>query len=335
MIRIIRAAALAAAGALAITATTAAPRIARAAVPFAEPLVSITFDDAAASSYAVAAPLLAERGLRATYYLLTGAMGQPGFMTVEQARELAARGHEIGSHTVTHPLLPALSDAQLADELSRSQDFLVANVGVPDVKSFAAPFGQVDLRVQGAVWPLYTSSRIVDGFGNFRDTSHARLGAYALDASTPPAFVKLLVDRTIAERAWLILVLHNVAPGPTTDAAYGVDDLVAILDDLAPRVKVLPVGEVVPLMTPPPPGPVLGGVTPRTVRGPGVRVRLHGAFMRPGRIEVGGVPAAVVEVAPDHVDVLAPAHAAGEVDVVVRNDDGQSARLRAAVRYAR
>ena len=42
-------------------------------------------------------------------------------MTPDQAAELAHQGHEIGSHTVTHPLLPQLNRQQLEQELGQSR----------------------------------------------------------------------------------------------------------------------------------------------------------------------------------------------------------------------
>ena len=52
-------------------------------------------------------------------------------MTPEQSAELARQGHEIGSHTVTHPLLPQLGPDDLEDELAQSRRQLQAWSGQP------------------------------------------------------------------------------------------------------------------------------------------------------------------------------------------------------------
>ncbi len=107
-------------------------------------MVSITFDDANEDGYTAGAPLLAQYGYRGTYYLLTGSMNNPGRLSTAEAQELVRQGHEMGSHTVTHADLTTLVEAQIVQELLASKDWIVANVGVPDVTSFAAPSGRTN-----------------------------------------------------------------------------------------------------------------------------------------------------------------------------------------------
>ena len=62
------------------------------------------------------------------------------FMTWAQARELAAAGVEIGSHTVTHPILTTLDTGTLRDELVESKRRVESMLGRECV-SFAYPNG--------------------------------------------------------------------------------------------------------------------------------------------------------------------------------------------------
>lgn len=71
-------------------------------------------------------------------------------MRPEQLRELLARGHEIGSHTVQHEILPLLDDAALRHELTASRDRLREWLG-QDVVGFCYPNGSYDDRVAEAV----------------------------------------------------------------------------------------------------------------------------------------------------------------------------------------
>jgi peptidoglycan/xylan/chitin deacetylase (PgdA/CDA1 family) len=66
-------------------------------------VVSLTFDDGLTSQYQLA-PILAAHGVHATFYLNTGLVpaNPAGRMTRANARELAAAGHEIGGHTLSH-----------------------------------------------------------------------------------------------------------------------------------------------------------------------------------------------------------------------------------------
>jgi peptidoglycan/xylan/chitin deacetylase (PgdA/CDA1 family) len=73
-----------------------------------------------------------------------------GMMTWEQLRAMAARGHEVGSHSMTHQLLPQLDDAALAYEVAESRRVLEAKLGCR-VETFCYPNGDADARVVQAV----------------------------------------------------------------------------------------------------------------------------------------------------------------------------------------
>ena len=62
--------------------------------------VSLTFDDGLASQLALAVPLLNRFDLRGTFYLNPGDDFE---QTLAPWREVAAFGHELGNHTVSHP----------------------------------------------------------------------------------------------------------------------------------------------------------------------------------------------------------------------------------------
>jgi peptidoglycan/xylan/chitin deacetylase (PgdA/CDA1 family) len=67
-------------------------------------------------------------------------------MTWEELRGLAAAGWEIGSHTRSHPRLPRIDDAALAEELTVSRQVCEERIGAPCV-SIAYPYGDHDDRV--------------------------------------------------------------------------------------------------------------------------------------------------------------------------------------------
>lgn len=73
-----------------------------------------------------------------------------GLMSWHHVRELARRGHEIGSHSLSHASLPLLDDEELYWETSGSRTRLEAEIGSPCV-SFCYPSGDCDDRVAAAV----------------------------------------------------------------------------------------------------------------------------------------------------------------------------------------
>ena len=82
-----------------------------------------------------------------------GAPARPswdGLMSWDQLRGLPPRGHEVGSHSLSHPILTLVDDAQLEREVAGSRARLEAELGVP-VLSFCYPNGSCDDRVAAAV----------------------------------------------------------------------------------------------------------------------------------------------------------------------------------------
>ena len=68
----------------------------------------------------------------------------------DQAREMESGGIEIGSHTVSHPILTKVSETVLRAELNESKARLEAELGHA-VKLFCYPNGNYDARVRHAV----------------------------------------------------------------------------------------------------------------------------------------------------------------------------------------
>ena len=73
-----------------------------------------------------------------------------GPMTREQVLGLAAAGHEIGSHTLTHPILTRSDDDSLQREVFDSKAELERWLGLP-VRGFCYPNGDNDERVRSSV----------------------------------------------------------------------------------------------------------------------------------------------------------------------------------------
>jgi len=123
---------------------------------------SMTFDDGFASVYRYGLPLFREFGTPATVFVTVngigtrnswdireGDCGEP-MLSVEQLRELAEAGCEIAAHTLSHPHLTKLPDAELHAELADARHKLEDLLSRP-VLGFAYPYGDYDTRVCEAV----------------------------------------------------------------------------------------------------------------------------------------------------------------------------------------
>jgi peptidoglycan/xylan/chitin deacetylase (PgdA/CDA1 family) len=99
--------------------------------------LALTFDD---GPNPAATPqlleVLARHQVRATFFLIGDFVLREPLLT----REIAAAGHAIGNHTMTHPFLPRRSAARVLDELTRCNDALEQTLGHP-VELFRPPHG--------------------------------------------------------------------------------------------------------------------------------------------------------------------------------------------------
>ena len=94
-------------------------------IPFA-----ITVDDGGESYYTTVAERLERRGWRGHCFVTTDFIGGRGFLSRGQIRELADRGHIIGSHSASHPArLNTLPFRQIAAEWTRSREVLEELIG--------------------------------------------------------------------------------------------------------------------------------------------------------------------------------------------------------------
>jgi peptidoglycan/xylan/chitin deacetylase (PgdA/CDA1 family) len=117
--------------------------------------VVLSFDDGYTDNLTNAAPILQRYGFHATCYVVAGSIGghnawDSEILSVEKPvmDEVAIgqwldAGHEIGSHTMTHPQLSKLDRERAAYEISESRRQLQRVTGTA-VEHFCYPFGDHD-----------------------------------------------------------------------------------------------------------------------------------------------------------------------------------------------
>src|SRR5690606_14501793 len=125
--------------------------------PLPDKVVAITIDDAYASVYTRAFPLLKKYGMPFTVFVSTDAIDEgPGdFMSWQQLRELQAAGVTIANHSATHDYLVRRNDvesdsarlARVREDIERAQRRLQEELGegVNEApRLFAYPYGEYD-----------------------------------------------------------------------------------------------------------------------------------------------------------------------------------------------
>lgn len=108
--------------------------------------IAITFDDGIEDLYTVAYPVLKQKKIPFTAYIVTEFIGKPGYMSYEQVKSLADDPLvEIGSHGISHATLVSLNREQKEYEISESQRRLGKLLN-KDISGFAFPHGLYDVE---------------------------------------------------------------------------------------------------------------------------------------------------------------------------------------------
>ncbi|CAK7260037.1 MULTISPECIES: polysaccharide deacetylase family protein [unclassified Shinella] len=106
----------------------------------------VTFDDGNLSDYDVALPVLADHGRSGIFFVLAGRIGQKGYLSAAQIRDIAAAGMTVGSHGHDHVDWRSLDEAgyrrELVDARRKIEDVLGAPVAYASI-----PFGGFDRSV--------------------------------------------------------------------------------------------------------------------------------------------------------------------------------------------
>ena len=126
--------------------------------------IAITFDDGCQTDLSVAAPMLREAQFGATFFVVPGFLGRPGYLTADGVRSLAEQGFEIGSHGMTHRFLTTLEPRELEEELSASRRALGGMSGA-EVGHLSCPGGRWN--------PAVADGALAQGY---RSVSTSRIG---------------------------------------------------------------------------------------------------------------------------------------------------------------
>lgn len=179
-------------------------------IGFNRPLVTLTFDDGYEDNITTALPVMTQYGFKSTQCFETNSIeGTAGNTQTVMAFKNA--GHEICSHTVSHPHLTQLTSSQLTYELAHAQDYLENLIGGP-VPNFASPYGDYNAVVNNEIKKYYRSHRTVDEGYNTKDNFDIyRLRVQNMTPTTTLAQLQGWINQAKADKTWLILVYHRVA----------------------------------------------------------------------------------------------------------------------------
>ena len=202
--------------------------------PLPDRAVLITFDDGFAGNHDVALPILQEFGFAATFFVATNKIGDDLMMDWEQVRTLHESGMTVASHTVSHPLLSVLDEAETELELARSQQIIGEHVGEP-ARHLSLPNGDTNAWYRGIAEQLGYRTVFGSRFGrNAGAADRMYLDRIAIKRTTSSSDVTAYVEGSLrvfaaafvkeAAKKTLVLLLTKKRYDALYNRFFGVDE---------------------------------------------------------------------------------------------------------------
>jgi peptidoglycan/xylan/chitin deacetylase (PgdA/CDA1 family) len=169
--------------------------------------LSYTFDDGTHDQL-VAVPMMKAHGFHGTFLVIASRVPDTeaqvvslnlgthwGSISWEKLRELQAEGHEMSSHSWSHPQMPSLSDADMHNEVQKADQLIAEKLGAPPL-TFCYPYNSFRDRERAVVLEHHVYDRTTCfGFGGPTFTSDA---------------ANEWVDGLIHDKQWGIAMIHNI-----------------------------------------------------------------------------------------------------------------------------
>ena len=181
---------------------------------------SLSFDDIPASAWTEAGPVLAEHGVRATYYICGGLAGGRNMnrdqFEVGHLQALHAAGHEVGCHTFGHTSALRMDTAALRLSLDANAAWVAERLDGYRMTTFAWPFGDATVGAKRAVRGRFDLARGVRDGVNAGREDRALIKSIGLESRRLPGYdLEALMSGAAEQHGWLTAYGHDVSDRPT------------------------------------------------------------------------------------------------------------------------
>lgn len=173
--------------------------------------ISYTFDDNLRDQYTVAVPMLNEVGFKGTFFVIAGVTSETvedaekkdgqkrawGGITWSELKTMDAQGHEIASHTWTHPNLTKSPPEEVDVQFSKAYDAIKTHIGKPPL-TLAFPFNASTPEIQTAALKYHVAYRAYQ-LGTGSNSTVKSLNSWA--------------DKLVQEKKWGVTMTHAITNG--------------------------------------------------------------------------------------------------------------------------
>ena len=189
--------------------------------------VSLGFDDSCPSHLSLGIPALNARGLKGTFFVITG----DGSWTADwdSWRSSASAGHEVASHTMTHPWLTDIPLSEVQDELAGAKAAIDAQIPSQKCISFAYPFGALNSSVASIAQSIYVASRGISCGLNSEPVDFSNVKACSPDDGDD---IYAQADAAEQQQKWLVAFIHSLDGGRDCWGNWEIDMWTTYLDYL-------------------------------------------------------------------------------------------------------
>ncbi|MEQ8581522.1 MAG: polysaccharide deacetylase family protein [Marinoscillum sp.] len=169
--------------------------------------VSYTFDDNTGNQLPVALPLFDQYDFKVTLYTVTN--WGPDWTALRKASD---NGHEVASHTISHPSLPSISVEEQETQLQQSQSTIRSNVPNAEVLTIAYP--NCNIGDLATIEKYYIAGRICSGQiipakpGDYYRLSAMIVGSQG-GVNSASAF-QTKVESAKSSGGWAVFLIHGI-----------------------------------------------------------------------------------------------------------------------------
>lgn len=179
--------------------------------------ISYTFDDNCPNQFSVVVPMLNEFNMKGTFFPVINWLGG----NYDDIKAAAAQGHEIGSHTVSHPNLGELSDIDAQHELHDSRTTIEEVIGgnykcITIAYPFCIPPKNIQLVTDDYIVARHCDGRIDMGLNDSIPIDFTNVSSHALGSvfnSTTAESLQTIFENTRAKGGWSNLLFHEIDEG--------------------------------------------------------------------------------------------------------------------------